>query len=394
MIRTALDQRLHSVRTPTGLGLTPADQRLAEGLFTQSFAALHFISEAYTARLSLMLALDLGWETRLRRGATLEELLAGFHPQARLPAAWMLAFLTEEGFLDYSSGRWHLPSLPNFEGDLATLRELAEEMAPGHLRNLDLLDAVRQKILPFFIEGRHGEDLLFDLSAYPLWLDYFHNKNRIYRANNLFAHAALRPHIGQDCCILELGGGTGSFAQFLSVQGQEEGFLSQIADYHFTDVAPTFLRRAQRDLRELAPGLPLTFASLNLNKPLDTQGLQGRTFDVILGVNVLHVAKELQSTLQDLRSHLAPGGCLVLGECLKPDLARPIYLEFAFQFLAGFTEVSLDPDLRPAYGFLTPEAWVKALQAAGFREVLEVPKVRPLMTHWEFFNVGAFVARV
>jgi len=393
MIRTALDQRLQTVGIPTDLGLAPTDQHLAENLLTRSFAGLHFISEAYTARLTLLLALDLDWEARLRRGATLDELLTGLHPQSRLPASWMLAFLAEEGFLEHLDDRWHLQNLPDFDQDLFTLRELAEEMAPGHLKNLDLLDAVRQKILPFFTEGRHGEGLLFDLSAYPLWLDYFRNQNQIYRANNLFTYAALRPRIGEGCRILELGGGAGSFAQFLSLRGQEEGFLGQIAGYRFTDVAPAFLRRAQRDLKELAPGLPLTFASLNLNKALDDQGLRGATFDVILGVNVLHVAKDLQTTLQDLRQHLAPGGCLVFGECLKPDLSRPIYLEFAFQFMAGFTEVTLDPDLRPAYGFLTPEAWVKALQAAGFQEVLEVPRVRPLMTHWEFFNVGAFVAR-
>jgi len=393
MIRAALDQRLQTVGIPAGLGLAPTDQRLVEDLLTRSFAGLHFISEAYTARLTLMLALDLGWEARLRKGATLNDLLTGLHPQSRLPAAWMLAFLTEEGFLERLDGLWCLRELPDVDRDLATLRELAEEMAPGHLKNLDLLDAVRQKILPFFTQGRHGEELLFDLSAYPLWLEYFRNENQIYRANNLFAYAALRPYIREGCRILEVGGGAGSFAQFLSTRGQEEGFLGQISDYHFTDVAPTFLRRAQRGLKELAPGLPLTFASLNLNKPLDEQGLQEKIFDVILGVNVLHVAQDLQATLCELRRHLAPGGCLVLGECLKPDLARPIYLEFAFQFMSGFTEVTLDPDLRPAYGFLTPEAWVKALHAAGFQEVLEVPRVRPLMAHWEFFNVGAFVAR-
>ncbi len=392
MIRAALDQRLQTVGPPTCLGLAPTEQRFVEDLLTRSFAGLHFVSEAYTARLTLLLALDLGWETRLRGGAALEELLTGLHPQSRRPAAWMLAFLTEEGLLDHLDGRWHLRSLPDFDRDLATLREFAEEMAPGHLKNLDLLDAVRQKVLPYFTEGRHGEELLFDLSAYPLWLDYFRNENQIYRANNLFAYAALRPCIREGCRILELGGGAGSFAQFLSARGQEEGFLGQIADYHFTDVAPTFLRRAQRGLKDLAPGLPLTFASLDLNRPLDEQGLRETAFDVILGVNVLHVAKDLQATLRELRSHLAPGGHLVLGECLKPDLRRPIYLEFAFQFMAGFTDVTLDPDLRPTYGFLTPEAWVKALHAAGFREVLEVPRVRPLMAHWEFFNVGAFVA--
>jgi len=392
MIPEALAHRLESAAASADLGLGPADQALVEGLLNRAFASLHFISEAYTARLTLMLALDLGWESRLRAGATLDELLVGLHPQSRPPAAWMLAFLTEEGFLERAGDRWHLQRIPDLQRDLATLRELAEQEAPGHLKNLDLLDAVRQKVPPFFTEGRHGEELLFDLGAYPLWLDYFRNENLIYQANNLFAYAALRPGIQEGCRILELGGGAGSFAQFLSSKGGEAGLLGKIEEYRFTDLAPTFLRRAQRNLKELAPGLPFTFASLDLNRPLDEQALEGKTFDVILGVNVLHVAKDLQASLRDLREHLAPGGRLVLGECLKADLSRPIYLEFAFQFMAGFTDVHLDSELRPAYGFLTPEAWMKALKAAGYREIIEVPQVRPIMDRWESFNVGAFAA--
>jgi len=392
MIREALARRLESAAPPTDLGLEPVHQRLVETLLSRPFASLHFISEAYTARLALLLALDLGWEALLRSGATLEELLRGLHPQSRIPAAWMMSFLTEEGFLECRDGRWYLSSVPDLEQDLATLRELAEETAPGHLKNLDLLDAVRQRVRPYFTEGRHGEDLLFDLGTYPLWLEYFRNENLIYRANNLFAFAALRPALRSGCRILELGGGAGSFAQYLAQQGREEGFLDWIAEYRFTDVAPTFLRRAQRGLKELAPGLPFTFSSLDLNRPLKEQGLDGQRFDAILGVNVLHVAKNLQASLQDLHSHLQPGGRLVLGECLKPDLSRPIYLEFAFQFMTGFTDVSLDPELRPTHGFLTPEAWVKALQASGYPEVQEIPRVRALMGQWEFFNVGAFAA--
>ena len=392
MIRATLARRLASA-TPTDLGLEPAEQRLTEGLFTPSFAGLHYISEAYTARQTLRLALDLGWEPRLRRGATLAELLTGLHAQSRRPAAWMVAFLAEEGLLAHVNERWFLRDLPDLEQDRVTLRELAEEIAPGHLKNLDLLEAVGQKIPPYFLEGRHGEDLLFDLSSYPLWFEYFSNENLLYRANNLFAHAALHGLIQPDYRMLELGGGAGSFAQFFAAQAQAEGLLDRISEYRFTDVAPTFLRRAQRNLKELAPGLPLAFASLDLNVPLDEQGFRDTAYDVILGVNVLHVAKDLQATLRDLRRHLLPGGHLVLGECLKPDLARPIYLEFAFQFMAGFTEVLLDPELRPAYGFLTPEAWAKALRAAGFQGVREVPVVRPLLDRWEYFNVGAFAAQ-
>lgn len=392
MIREALARRLESASVPTDLGLEPAHQSMVEELLSRAFASLHFISEAYTARLVLMLALDLGWEEPLRAGAALDELLRGLHPQSRFPARWMVSFLTQEGLLEQVEERWYLRELPDLEGDLATLRELAEEEAPGHLKNLDLLDAVRQRVGPYFTEGRHGEDLLFDLGAYPLWLDYFRNENLIYRANNLFAFAALQPALRPGCRVLELGGGAGSFAQFLAHETCAKGDLANIAEYRFTDVAPTFLRRAQRGLKELAPGIPFTFGSLDLNRPLGDQGLEGESFDAILGVNVLHVAKDLQASLRDLRAHLRPGGRLVLGECLKADLQRPIYLEFAFQFMAGFTNVNTDPVLRPAYGFLSPEAWVKSLRAAGFTEVLEIPRVRTLMQRWEFFNVGAFAA--
>jgi SAM-dependent methyltransferase len=125
---------------------------------------------------------------------------------------------------------------------------------------------------------------------------------------------------------------------------------------------------------------------------LDDQGLLGTTFDAIVGINVLHVAKQLPATLQDLKRHLAPAGCLILGECLKPDLARPIYLEFFFQFMSSFTDVETDPLLRPTHGFLTPEAWLRILDAAGFRDVHDVPRVRKLMDRFPAFYVGAFSA--
>ena len=56
-----------------------------------------------------------------------------------------------------------------------------------------------------------------------------------------------------------------------------------------------------------------------------------------MGINVLHVAQDLEATLDDLRSRLKPSGRLVVGECLKPTLDRPLYLEFFFNFIKSFT---------------------------------------------------------
>ena len=102
--------------------------------------------------------------------------------------------------------------------------------------------------------------------------------------------------------------------------------------------------------------------------------------------------QDLESTLRDLRSRLKPGGRLVLGECMKPHLDAPLYLEFFFSFIKSFTEVTLDPRWRPRHGFLTPEAWEAALRHAGYRDLRHTPPPRPLMDQHPSFSVGAIAA--
>ncbi|MBK9797772.1 MAG: hypothetical protein IPP58_15035 [Holophagaceae bacterium] len=105
------------------------------------------------------------------------------------------------------------------------------------------------------------------------------------------------------------------------------------------------------------------------------------------------MAKDLEATLRDLRTRLKPGGRLVIGECMKPDLDAPLYLEFFFSFIQSFTEVTLDPLWRPSHGFLTPEAWNAALGHAGYGELRHTPPPRPLMDQYPTFSVGALSAR-
>lgn len=360
------------------------------GTFTRPFLLLHRVSELYTAGTALLLLLDLGWGDRLRAGTTLEALCDGLPAQARLPLAWMLPFLAQEGLLAERDGRYHLEGSHGV--DLSGLRALAEAEAPGHGANFDLLDGVRTHIRPFFTEGRPGEGLLFDLALFPLWLAYFRNDNLVYRPNNLFALLALRDGLPEGARILELGAGAGSFARLLAVQARAEGWLGRIAEYGFTDVAPAFLRKAQRELAADTPGLPLRFQPLDLNRPLGDQGVAPASLDAIVGINVVHVARNLETTLRDLRSRLRPGGRLVLGECLKTALDRPIYLEFFFSFISSFTSVELDPRWRPVHGFLTPEIWTEALLHAGFRNIRSVPPLRPLMDRCPSFNAGALSA--
>lgn len=383
---------------PPGLLESPPDLDLLgphgpelSRLFTRPFLVLSRASDLYTARTCLLLLLDLGWEARLRAGVGLDGLCAGQPEQVRKPLAWMLPFLASERLLQVQAGIYRLEGAPDL--DLTGIRAVVEAEAPGHGANFDLLDGVRTHIRPFFTEGRPGEGLLFGLALFPLWLSYFRNENLIYHPNNLLTLLALREDLPEGARVLELGAGAGSFARLVAERGAAEGWLSRIAEYRFTDLAPTFLRRAQRDLGAAAPGLPLTFQALDLNRPLGDQGIGESSLDAIVGVNVLHVAQDLEATLRDLHTRLRPGGRLVIGECLKPDLDTPLYLEFFFSFIRSFTEVRLDPRWRPRHGFLTPEAWDQALVHAGFQDLRHLPPPRPLMDRHPTFTVGALAAR-
>jgi SAM-dependent methyltransferase len=378
------------IEAPPTLALLGPQGREISRLFTRPFLVIHRASGLYTARTCLLLLVDLGWEARLRAGITLDALCAGLPAQARKPLAWMLPFLAVEGLLLRKGDIYTLNGEPDL--DLAGIREAMDVEAPGHGVNFDLLDGVRSHIRPFFTEGKAGEGLLFDLALFPLWLAYFRNENLGYLPNNLLTLLALREGLPEGAYVLELGGGGGSFAQLVARQGAEEGWLSRIAEYRFTDVAPTFLRRAQRDLKASAPGLPLSFQALDLNRPLREQGIAAASLDAIVGINVLHVAQDLEAALRDLRNCLKPGGRLVVGECVKPSLDTPLYLEFFFTFIRSFTEVRLDPKWRPAYGFLTPEIWDQALRHAGFSEVRFIPPPRPLMDFHPNFNATAMTA--
>ena len=381
---------LGAIGVPPSLELLGPDGAEVVHLFTRPFLILHRASALYTARTCLLVLLDLGLEARLRAGASLDDLCQGRPEQVRKPLAWMLPFLAVEGLLQVDGATYRLQGEPDL--GLAEIRQIAEVEAPGHAVNFDLLDGVRSRIQPFFTEGKAGEGLLFDLTLFPLWLTYFRNENLCYLPNNLLALLAFREGLPEGARVLELGAGAGSFAQLVATRGAEEGWLARLADYRFTDVAPTFLRRAQRELRAAAPGLPLSFQALDMNRPLGDQGIEAASLDVIVGINVLHVATDLEATLRDLRSRLKPGGRLVVGECLKPTLDTPLYLEFFFSFIRSFTDVVLDPRWRPRHGFLTPEAWALALEHAGFLRISPIPPPRPLMDQHPEFNVGALAA--
>ena len=109
----------------------------------------------------------------------------------------------------------------------------------------------------------------------------------------------------------------------------------------------------------------------------------------MFAVNVLHISKDLLFSLSQARSVLASDGWLVIGECLRPYPNQPIYPELMFQILESFTDVDLDPELRPNPGFLTPDQWRNAFRRAGFENVKVAPEIDRIRELYPHFFTGA-----
>jgi SAM-dependent methyltransferase len=222
-------------------------------------------------------------------------------------------------------------------------------------------------------------------------LNYFHNDNLTYAVNNWpgVVLAAKRLSSRPRLRILEVGAGAGSASGILLRWFDERGLLLRIERYLITEPNAFFRRRGQRELSKQFPHVPLEWQALDINSPWRNQITADGEFDLIYGVNVLHVAKDLLFSLGQAKDALADDGWLVIGECVRPYVDQPIYAELMFQILDGFTDVITDPEVRPNPGFLNADHWRRAFTRAGFERVAVTPDIDRIREIYPHFFTGA-----
>lgn len=363
--------------------------------------------ERYAREWALELARDLELAAAFREsgdgGAPAETLGArlGLDPGFREPLAWWLEQLAGHGELHAAGapgapgGRRYRLAGPLREPHRAPVREAALAHDPANAPFLELLDLAGEA-WPRVARGEvSGEAALLASAHVSLWARFFSNDNPVYALNNrLAAVAAVHRLPGAGGArVLEVGAGAGSASSALLEALEARGELGRLALYRVTEPAALLRRRAERDLARRWPEVPVEAGALDIDLPWDEQGVEPGSLDLVFGVNVLHVARDLQASLGRARSALAPGGRVVLGECLRPRPGQALAVEMIFLLLEDFRDVVTDPELRPTPGFLTPELWVAQLEAAGFTGVEVVPDVRVLRDFYSRFTTGVLCAR-
>jgi SAM-dependent methyltransferase len=383
---------------PTLLSRIPDPE--VRSLFTPEFILCCEHFDRFTTDMVLRLVHRLGLEEPLARGTTVAKVAEekGYAPRAAVPLSWFFRKLAAEGYLSAERSREDTvyragASLPPGDPDRAEAASRAID--PGSLPPFAVVRAMVEHVPEFLRGEKTGEEILFSPARLPLWFDYFSNENLLYQINNRLGAEAVARALprGGTATIVEIGGGSGSAALAVVERLSRDALLSRVGRYVFTEIVPTFLRRAERTVKSRYPGLPVEYVRLDMDRDFEEQGVQRGIADVVYAVNTVHIARDLNATLARIRETLKPGGAAVFSECVRPFEGQPIYVEFVFNFLENFTGVATDAATRPNHGFLTPENWRSAFEKAGFEKPEILPDVEELARHYDAFFVAAVTAR-
>ena len=149
--------------------------------------------------------------------------------------------------------------------------------------------------------------------------------------------ALLEPHF----TVLELGCGTGSTA--LRLAGGVQRYVG-------TDISARMIEIANEKLAA-APGLPLTFRQATA----EAMAAEEARYDAVLGLNYLHLVRDLPGTLRSIHGLLAPGGLFISKSACLADMNVLIRLAIPLMQMIGkaphvnvFSAAGVEREIRDA----------------------------------------------
>jgi SAM-dependent methyltransferase len=361
-------------------------------LFDETFRHACERLDRYVGALAVELAASL--ELPTDQPLQLDALFAArnWSENGTLAVQWLFETLELYGRATRGPDGWRLVHDPPAVASTA-LREDAERIIPAARPAYEVL-SLCAGALPAVLSGHvRGEDALFSPTTLGLWFQYFSNDNPHYGPSNALTGVAAARATGAGASVLEFGGGGASAAQAVLRALAEAG--KPPIRYVFTELQPAFLRRGARAVQQAAPaGCEVASSRFDINLNPAEQGLAAGTFDLVFGVNTLHLAHDLPATLASLRGLLTPGGALVVGELVRPGPEAPVHLELPFTLLEAYRNTPPLPGVRSRPGFMSARGWLRALETAGFSEVTMLPaQIERCAEIYPGFYSGALTAR-
>ncbi|MEJ2417364.1 MAG: methyltransferase, partial [Exilibacterium sp.] len=170
--------------------------------------------------------------------------------------------------------------------------------------------------------------------------------------------------------ILEVGAGTGAATESLLRE-----LPAEKVEYVYTDLSSYFTTLAKQKFKDYPF---IRYARYDIDKGPLAQGYQSHSFDMVVAVNVLHDAKNIEAALKKLRCLLVPGGLLLLLEGTQNTAFQMVTVAF----LEGFGHFR-DERLNDNLPLLNTSQWKHKLVDCGFEKVAVFPKKSPLLDAFE-----------
>ena len=280
---------------------------------------------------------------------------------------WLRILVEQDQLQRDEQGRFgQLQSLP--PDTISTLLEAVKRRSLDTLEWVDIYQRYGEN-LPVILTGQR-EPLEFHFSMnlaqaaprYPTQ-DYYKPILQAIMAQvvqTLSPQASLR--------ILELGAGTGTATEALLPL-----LSAHQTRYTFTDVGNLFLQTAKQTFRDYPF---INYRLFDIEQPPGSQGFAGHSFDLIIAFNVLHIARDLDRTLEKMRSLLAPGGLLILWEITEARLEADLMDAVLMNPIA---DSSGQRDMGDP--FLSKEEWIAALTRNDFEKVAAFSEFAPYGEH-------------
>ncbi len=162
--------------------------------------------------------------------------------------------------------------------------------------------------------------------------------------------------------VLEVGGGRGLLTWPLA-----RALGGTDAELHFTDLGKVFVDDARREARRRGVASRMSFGVLDVSRPGDAQGYEGRRFDVVVAFNVVHAARDVGAALANLKGLLEADGALALVEVVRTHRWDALTWGLA----EGWWH--FEDRYRTRSPLLSLDAWERCLRDAGFASVERAP---------------------
>ncbi len=282
-------------------------------------------------------------------------------------ATTIVDLLNEEGLITFSNGKnWEPYQHERWkQADCLSRCQQGIQQFPQSRGMFELIALAREGIIDFLQAKKTGLDVLFPKDKASVWYRY-NNDNAIIQVYAKLVAAAIQSIADEKpgLRLLEVGAGTGaSTAEILN------STCEQIDDYLYTDLGVSFLRQGQARFEQYPF---MRYQRLDINHTLLEQGIDAESMDIVLAMNVVHTATDIEMTLRYLKTVLKPGGWLVLGEGSPLSAKKRWRPDIVFGLLQGWWDVKLSPH-RPRPGFLLPNEWCRLLEDTQFTLVNHFP---------------------